>query len=255
MNRGQLRKEVRRILQEPSETTASLWTDEEINDWLNEAAVVMTSEASPIQDICVINSVHGQQEYPLPPQVNEIFSVSYQYGNGLQPLTPVNPRIGSENSRYLGVPAHFYVRAFTPNTNNRTSSGLADVDPIDPQNSKAHSMVLGLSPLPQASSNQIVIHFYAEHFRMSNDADVPIIPVDCQRGLIAYAVAMAKQKEQAYGEITQVYMPQFTDFVGKLKKKNIDRGIQMRGRHRAYVPGETGRDDIGTNVVYLPWQV
>ena len=254
MNRGQLRKEVRRILQEPLETTASLWTDEELNDYLNEAAVVMTSEAQPIQDVCVLLSVQGQQEYPLPPQVHEIYSISFQHGNSLQPLTPVNPRVGSEYSRYLGIPCSFYVRAMTPNLNNRATTGLADVDPIDSQNSKVHSMVLGLSPLPQSTGNQIVIQFYADHFVMTNDLDVPIIPVDCQRGLIAYAVAIAKQKEQAYGEITTVYMPQFQEFMSRLKKKNIDRGIQMRGRHKAYVPDQSPRDEYATNVVFLPWQ-
>lgn len=253
MNLGQLRREVRRILQEPTETSVSLWEDSELNDYLNEAAVIMCAEAQPIQDVRVLTSVQGQQEYPLDDDIKEIFSISYQYSNGLVPLCPTNPSVGSEDSRYLGLPSHFYVRAMTPNTNNRTSAGLADVDPINAQNSKQHRMVLGLNPLPQSSGNQIVVHFFASHFKMTSDVDVPVISADCQRGLVAYAVAMAKYKEQAYGEINQIYLPMFQEFTKQLKKKNIDRGIQMRGRHRAYIPGEMPRNEHGTDVVHLPW--
>jgi hypothetical protein len=50
-------------------------------------------------------------------------------------------------------------------------------------------------------------------------------------------------------------MPIFAEFSQKLKVKNMDRGIQMRGRHKAYIPGVTDqeRTGYGSDVVHLPW--
>lgn len=252
MNLGQLRREVRRILQEP---TASLWDDSELNDYLNEAAAVMTADSMPLQAVTTLNSVVGQQEYELPGDMDEIFAVGYQVGNVFQDLLPCNPQVGTQDSRYTGTPSRFYVRAQTAQTMNRLSTGLMDIDPIDSQNGNRTSMVIGLNPAPSEADRQIVIQYYANHFRMTNDLDVPVIPLFAQRGLIAYAVAQAKYKEQAYAEIGQVYMPIFAEFSQKLKVKNMDRGIQMRGRHKAYIPGVTDQERTGhgSDVVHLPW--
>lgn len=251
MNLGQLRREVRRILQEP---TASLWDDSELNDYLNEAATVMTADCMPLQAVHTFNTVIGQQEYELPADTDEVFAVSYQIGNVFQPLDPTNPGVGTKDARYLGVPDKFYVRAQTAYKMNRGSDGLMDIDPIEPQNGTKTTMIIGLNPTPSEADKQVVIQYYANHFRMANDLDIPVIPLFAQRGMIAYAVAQAKYKEQAYAEIGQVYMPIFNDFTKKLKVKNMDRGIQMRGRHKAFIPGVSeANENKGTDVIHLPW--
>ncbi len=250
MNRGQLRREVRRILQEPE---AALWEDDELNDYLNEAAAVMTADCMPLQAVATLTTTSGQQEYELPSDVDEIFAIGYQVGNVFQDLTPCNPQVGTQDSRYLGVPSQFYVRSLTAHKMNRLSTGLMDIDPVNDQNGNAVTMMLGLNPAPSESDKQVVIQYYANHFRMTNDLDIPVIPLFAQRGLIAYAVAQAKYKEQAYAEIGQVYMPIFNEFTQKLRTKNMDRGIQMRGRHKAHIPGVAPERGYGTDVIHLPW--
>lgn len=250
MNLGQLRREVRRILQEP---TAALWEDDELNDYLNEAATVMTADCQPLQAVTALTSVSGQQEYILPEDTDEVFAVSYQISNVLSPLEPGNPRLGSEASKFLGIPAQFYVRAQTNQIMQRSSDGLLDLDPVNVDKPTSVRKVLGLNPVPSETGKQIAIQFYANHYRMKTDLDIPVIPLFAQRGLIAYAVAQAKYKEQGYAEIGQVYMPIFNDFTKKLRTKNLDRGIQMRGHHKAYVPGIESHPTGGTDVIYLPW--
>ena len=110
MNLGQLRREVRRILQEPTE---DLWEDDELNDYLNEAATVMTADCQPLQAVASLSSVTGQQEYLLPSDVDEVFAVGYQIGNVFVQLEPTNPRIATQDARYLGIPNKFWVRAAT----------------------------------------------------------------------------------------------------------------------------------------------
>lgn len=251
MNLGQLRREVRRILQEP---TKDLWEDDELNDYLNEAATVMTADCQPLQAVASLSSVTGQQEYLLPSDVDEVFAVGYQIGNVFVQLEPTNPRIATQDARYLGIPNKFWVRAATNVSLNRGSDGLLDVDPINPQNQNKTGKMLGLSATPSETGKQIVIQYYANHFRMTNDLDIPVIPVFAMRGLIAYAVSIAKQKEQDYAAISKVYMPIYQDFTAKLRKKNVDRGIQMRGQHRAFIPGvDRENSNAGTDVIRLPW--
>lgn len=251
MNLGQLRQEVRRILQEPAETTSSLWTDAELTDYLNEAAEVICADVQPIQAVELLTSVSGQQEYLVPSTVKEIFAVSYQMNNALLPLEPTNPHPAIEGTPYRGVPSLYYAREYTRKTANRNTDGTMDLDDVT-ATANEHRLVIGLVPAPNASGRQIVLQTYSKHYTMSDDTDTPIIPIESQRALIAYAVSMAKQKEQAYAEITTVYMPMFKDFKDQLKKKMIDRGIQQRGRHKAYVPGESN-SKLGTDVVYLPF--
>jgi len=252
MNRGQLRTQVRLILQEPAETTNSLWTDSEINDYLNEAAEVICADVQPIQAVELLTSTAGVQEYLLPDTVKEVFAVSYLSGNNLIPLNPTNPHYATEDTPYRGIPDLYYTRAYTRKTANRATDGTMDLDDVT-ATANEHRIVLGLVPAPSATGAQIVAQTYSKHYTMSSDSDNPIIPIESQRAIIAYAVAMAKQKEQAYAEITTVYMPMFKDFKDQLKKKMIDRGVQARGRHKVYVPGEVPRGSYASDMVQLPW--
>lgn len=216
MNRGQMRLEVRRAI---GELTADLWSDSEINDWLNEGAKILISNSQALQAIYQLTTVAAQQEYVLPDFIDEVFNLTLNY-NGLRSLTNVRPEQVQLGTFMQGIPGWFYTRYLSQQTGDQTSSGIT-VDDVDPQGQHS-KFVLGLFPCPN-SALQLTVSYYARHFEMKTDGAVPQVPPEFRRGIVAYATALAKEKEGAYGEADRK-RKEFSDFSDRLREKMICDG-------------------------------
>lgn len=220
MNLGQLRLEVRRALHE---LEADLFSDNEINDWLNEAAKIMVSNAQPVQAIHQFTTVASQQEYLLPVDLDEIFNVTH-YDTGVNNLRYVQPNQVQIGGDQTGVPGFFYIRNQALKTGQMTSTGLtvADANMSDPGIART---VIGLFPVPSAAK-QVTVFYYSRHGQMQNDGAIPMVPPEFRRGLVCYAVALGKEKESAYAEADR-HRKMFQDFSDRLREKMICDGQDM----------------------------
>lgn len=225
LNRGQMRLEVRRAVGELTEST-SLYTDAELNDWLNEAAVVMTSIAQPFESFfsftCSLqpgSSSAYLAEYPLPETVDEIFAVSYSDGGRQVPLKRADNITGI---RIEGQPSHFYTRYLSKQTAELRDTGIV-VQPIKPDG-KAR-MVLGIYPAP-SSAYVMTVSYYARHFAMDSDFEVPIIPPEYRRGLIKYVEALAREKDDDV-DLANVCRTHFGNFADQLKSRVANQGQEV----------------------------
>ena len=223
MNRGQLRLEVRRVLGELTEST-SLWTDNEINDWLNEGAMIMTAIAQPYECFhaftCALqpgSTTAYLAEYPLGEDVDEVFAVWINDGTEERPLRRAGKISGI---RETGVPSHFYLRGITDQTMELRDGGFS-IQPINPAVGRGR-FVLGLNPAP-AGAYVARIAYYGRHFLMKNDFEVPLIPPEYRRGLVNYAESMARQKDDDPEKAAQC-LQSFSNFAEKLKARMVDRG-------------------------------
>lgn len=244
MNLAQMRLEVRRAI---DELTASFWTDQEITDWLNEGAKIMCSDAQPIQATKQILTVQSQQEYDLGQDVDEIFGVTYLRSTLFQ-LKPIDQRQVQFGNPLTGLPQYYYIRQVSSQFAGQVSGGGQQVTNVN-ADPTVGTTVLGLWPISSANSEQITISYFARHFNMTNDKDVSPIPLEFHRGIVSYAIAMAKMKDEAYGEASQVFLPMFQQFKDRLKEKMMNRGqeaafpkVQMRDEF--LMPG-------GSSIIYI----
>lgn len=224
MNKGQMRHEFRIAVGELDEDD-SFYTNDQIDNWLNEAAKVMASIAQPIETLFQVttslrrgSTTEYAVEYELPPDMDELFGVTLFNGADEHELTQINEGIARRNNQSVGIPDRFYLRGLTRKRADNGATGItvADLD------GKRTRMMLGLYPRP-AGAYPITVCYYSHHFDMKNDFDVPIIPVQFRRGLIAYALWLAKKADDAYAE-ANIYKAEFAEFADKCREKMINRG-------------------------------
>jgi len=220
MNLGQMRLEVRRAI---DELTADLWSDAELNAWINEGAKLMTSNCQQTQAIFQKTLTSGQQEYVLPDDVDEIFSVYLHNNSSNYPLKPIKPSGGQLGSASSGTPGFFYTRYNSLHTGDHVSTGItvtaATLNQVEPK------FVLGLFPVPD-SAMSLTIFYFSRHYEMKHDGAIPMVPLEFRRGIVAYATALAKEKEMAYAEADRKRQ-EFKDFSDRLKEKMISEGHEM----------------------------
>ena len=214
MNLGQMRLEVRRAI---AELAADLWSDSEINDWLNEGAKIMVSNAQNIQAMHQFTTVAGTQEYSLPDDIDELFAATY-YNNGIIQLAPADARNIQQGTNFTGISRWFYTRTSTAQTSGQGASGIT-LGTVDAANPRLPHLVLGLYPIP-AAATQVTVFYYSRHYTMRTDGSVPAVPPEFRRGIIAYATALAKEKEMAYGEADRK-RKEFQEFADRLREKMV----------------------------------
>lgn len=244
MNRGQMRLEVRRQLGEP---VADLWSDQELNDWLNEGALMMASGSEALQAFFQKTTTSGVGEYLLPPAVAKVTAVKY-FGSSLMTLKPMEPALASIGDQVPGLPTHYYIRQYVSQTAYQDTTGdivIADVS----QNSNAGRTVLGLWSIPNSNTDRVTVFYVPRHFEMNSDGDVSPIPIEYHRGIIAYAISLAKEKEEAYAESDQIFMPKFEKAKEKLQREMIARG-QVQAFRKAQVVDEDPYQ--GSSWIQLP---
>lgn len=217
MNLGQMRLEVRRAI---DELTASFWTDAEINDWLNEGAKIMVSISQTLQSVHQFSTEQGKQEYLLPADLDEIFGVTLSMGGSLTQLRPTYAENVQWGNATSGVPNQFYTRSQTGESVSQDDNGLT-VSKV----AEGPRTLIGFFPIP-SSAYQITINYFARHGTMRNDLMCPLIPVEYHRGIINFAIAQAKVKDEAYSEANR-FLEQFKEYSDRLRDKSIARGQGM----------------------------
>lgn len=243
MNLQQMILEARRAL---DGLTDQFWTDSELTDWLNEGAKIMAADAQPIQSIKQISSVANRQEYDLGPDVDEIYAVKYFKGGNLYDLHNVQQAAVQWGGTQSGHPLCFYTRVVTSQTAGQGTDGDIDLGDTD----YPATTVLGLHPIPSTAGETLTIFYFARHMNMKFPKDVSPIPLEFHRGIVAYAIALGKMKEEAYAEATNVYMPIFNEFKERLKTKMINRG-QETNFPKAKIVGDDMPHYGGTSVIFL----
>ena len=234
MNLAAMRLEVRRGL---NEATADLFADSEINDWLNEAAKVMCELAQPMQAFWQKTLTASQQEYELPGDFDEIFSVKLTNSSNIEDLSPIEAGDAQFGAFGTGTPSRYYLRYLTTQRADQTASGIILTNIASTQT------VIGFYPAP-SSALTVTVYYHPSHYKMQTDASVPWVPVQFRRGLVSYAIARGKEKERAYQEADR-FQGQFVQFAEKLRDKMITRG------QGAFFPKvrSAGDDDYRADVV------
>lgn len=218
MQLSQMRLEVRRAI---DELTEDFWSDDEIDAWLNEGAKVMVSIATPLQSGYQFDTDPGIQEYVLPDEVDEIFAVAINY-SGLRQLRPTLAERVQWSQSYTGIPAEFYTRYLSLKTQMHDGTGIT-VDAAGGTNEQ--KFVLGLHPIP-SGENQVTVSYFAKHYTMTQDTDVPQVPVEFHRGIVNYAIHLAKEKDEAYAEADR-NLEKFKNYCDRLRDKMISQGQEM----------------------------
>lgn len=247
-----LRQAILQVRYGLDELDEQYWLDDEIKDWLNEGAQLMCSLAQLLQNAVTIRSVSNQQEYVLPEDTDEVESVGYDNGTMLRPV-PVAQAMVQVGNRFGGTPIGFYIRQFTTQFQNQgggnDTSEIAITD-IEPGSNKPRK-VIGLWPIPSVGNQQIFISYYQRHYTLINDSDEFAIPDEFMRGVIDYATAQAKKKEEAYAEHDK-FMTSFKDYAQRVKEKWANFGHEV-GFPRMRVRGlsDNSRFMKGTSWVYV----
>ncbi len=248
MNLQQMILEVRRAV---NEITADFWSDAEITDYLNEGAKIMCAEAQPLQAFFQQTLTAGTQEYVLPEDFDEVYSVALYHSANIYQLKPTSPEAAQFGNRIQSIPEYFYIRKQVAATAGQQSDGSIAVAAIN-DNPNAGKSVLGLWAIPNAA-DVLTVFYFSRHFQMRLPSDVSPIPTEYHRGPVAYAIAMCKQKDEAYGEMNTIYLPMFQQFTDKLKRKMASRGQAMEFP-KVKVLGENDYSG-NSSVIFLPNQV
>lgn len=247
MNLGRMRLEAQRASDGVGD---SFWSTQEWNDWLNEGALLMTVIANSYQQVHQISTVSGQQEYPLPMKVGQVLQgIKILNGGNQRELELCSADDAQEGSSTLATPNEYYLRGYTGKAVNHQTDGSLTVSNAVLAEPNGARLVLGLSPVPD-SVYVITLPYYARHYTMRADMDVPSIPPEHHRGIVSYAVAMAKQKEQAMAESDR-FMGNFHEHASKLRDRMIMRG--QSGFPRAKTDEDdprANRGGVGSMIVY-----
>lgn len=239
-----MRLEVRRQLGEP---VADLWSDDELNDWLNEGAMLMAAESEALQAFFQKTATSGVGEYLLPSAVAKVTGVKY-FGSSIMTLMPMDPSLASEGDQVTGTPTNYYIRQYVSQTVYQGTDGDLDIANVS-ENINAGRTTIGLWSIPNSSTDTFTVFYIPRHFVMVSDMDVSPIPMEYHRGICAYATAVAKEKEEAYAEANEIFYPKFKDFKEKLKREMVARG-QVQAFHKAKVVDENPFN--GSSWIQLP---
>jgi hypothetical protein len=217
MNLAALRLEVRYVL---DDLLAQYWSDQEINIWLNEGAKTMCTRSQTLNSAIQMPAIPLQQEYILPRDVDEVTNVTFSQGM----LIKVHFMDQRKIQRFWagGIPNYYYTRFGTLQTMNLTSQSNITVAPANTSQSKKPEYILGIYPVP-TNSNPITVSYKARHYDMDLDLDEPAIPEEFQRGIIYYAVALGKMREEAYEEAKE-NQALFSAYAQSCKEKMDNQG-------------------------------
>ena len=166
----QLRTRMRHVL---NEATASFWSDTQLNNYIGDAAVDISSVAKCVEATQPIDLNEGDRSYALPADCLEVIHVQQEEtGRGLVKITPSSA--GHHSAATTDGEA---LRWFEWNKN------------------------LYIEPIPNtALGTKQVLVFYA---RVTQD--ITQLPEDCQLLAIDYGLYRAKQQDRHYAEAASIY--------------------------------------------------
>ncbi|MBP7209567.1 MAG: hypothetical protein KBA02_00060 [Paludibacteraceae bacterium] len=207
--RAQLRARVRSYLDEAS---ASYWTDNELNNWIEQAYnyyymwVIQTFDGYFAKDI-LMNIVAGQAKYALP---SDFFKIRL-----LERVYPTQT-----------IPLKFFDRIETPNIISGANYGLYNVPTY-----RFEGQNIVLEPTPDASfTNALRLEYYPQPTTLSAESstlDDGYLPL-WEEPLVLRAVISAKQKSETVtsgGEDIDPLWKQVYEFEQNIKESAEQRTI------------------------------
>lgn len=164
-----LRTSVRRLINE-EDSSDSHFTDDEINDYLNQATMFLGTQMEWPLQTSIASSVQDQALYSLPSDFISLVDVYFDNGKldvlEREDLSAINPRWQDSDS---GTPQYIY---------------------------KADNAVIGLYPPPNSANSNlnIQIQYIQVPATLSGDSDVPDIHTAFQMCLPFYAAFLCETK-------------------------------------------------------------
>lgn len=167
MNRGEMRTEVRYLL---NESTAAFWTDTEIDNWLDQGQRDIAVKALCIESTGSITTAAGTREY----SYTGLKCAACEYNNKTLVAIPIK-QIG-----------------------HRTING------VTPQYWYEYNGKIGVDPLPDAVYS-IKTYLAVDSTDFANDAAVSTLPVIFQSSILLYAFYKGLMKERKFAQAAQIY--------------------------------------------------
>lgn len=232
-----------------NEATPRFWSNSEIIAWLNEGCQLMSNEAKAITAYWQVPTVAGQQEYILPEDCLDVFAAFYSNG-AILPIKPSNEAILKLGGNARGMPMWCYFRLGATQFAQVVPNNDINISDLPGQSTRRKPRaVVGLYPIPVASHN-LTIGYYARHYVLQEMTDEFGIPNEYLRGVIAYAAACGKRKEQAVAEFNE-QMGLFKEFKDRFAESMQNNG-DLIDFPRMKIPRRGAREtDQGTSWIYV----
>jgi hypothetical protein len=196
-----LRDYVYMVRNKLGELTPNLWSDQELIYDINVGAKIMCSAAQNLTATENVLYPQNVQEQPLSVDVDMITYIAYFSGQ-LFPLAPIAEQQVKFGGFMSGIPYYFYVKTDTLIMSPQVSGGDMQIQNV-PQavqgNTPDARTVVGLWPIP-SETTEVHFEYIATHPFVTNPLDPIKVPDRFNHGVVAYAVARAKEKESAFDE-------------------------------------------------------
>jgi len=197
--------EVRNILNEPS---ALFWSDDEINEWIDQAAVDISSKAMCVEASGTITLASGTLEYTEPTDCIKVYAVVYSNRG----LLKIHPRqLARITATASGAPQYYY----------------------------HFGGKIGIYPVPGASeSGGSVTILYSQE-----TDDITDVPDEYQPYAILFAAARAKLKDQKFDQATQLTVQYLNSLIfhrQDLYERGVESKDMVRIPDRTVIVGQQG---------------
>jgi hypothetical protein len=199
------------------ETTASFWSDVELNNWINYACKDIAFRTKCLRDNDYLTSVESTKEYSLSTNFPTLLSIDEVYfkqdGDTWQKLEPTSrTRLDKEEPGWLstddGMPTKYYW--------------------------DKEEDILGLHNTPDsdnAGTDYVRVYFTETHTDMTDDDDEPTIPSDLQLAIIDWVVATGLETRghgDKANDAWQKYFSKLHDYQVERNRQREDDDIIMK---------------------------
>jgi hypothetical protein len=227
MNLVQLRSKTRKRL---GDTNSAFWTDEELDDYINDACRDISFRTKSIRENGYITTVSCDfndtatvsNEYSLSENFEDIYSVlEVYYFTSSNEWIRLDPRLrddlDEEQNGWRGNIGYTYVAPTEEvyyNYNSRTST------PITYYWSREED-IIGIDPPPNdenTSDNNMRVYYAKRHVDLVDDTEIPQLPEPTHLAIINYAVAMGFE-DRGWGDKAN---DNWNKYFAKLKDYKIE---------------------------------
>lgn len=213
MTRKEIRDLTRKLL---GETTASFWTDTELNTWINDAGTDIAYLTKCLKDNGYITTVEDTNEYTISSNFSTLLSISkvylYQDGSSWQNLkSTTRDKLDREHPGWLsadsGTPTKYYY--------DIQEDTLGLYVPPDSDN---------------AGSNYLRVYYAKEYTDVTDDDSTPDLPEFLHLAMCYYVTSLGFA-QRGYGDksndMRNKYASRIKGYRSESKREKVDEDIIM----------------------------
>lgn len=214
MTRKQIRDKVRKSL---GETTASFWTDSELNQWIEDAIVDLAWRTKCLRTMGTMTTVEDQLEYTLStyfPKLNNVLEIYYDQNGDSETVARLVPRKREDmDAIYPG---------WKGNASGTPSTYVCSVE----------EDYLAIYPAPDSDNAGAYLecHYSYKPTAMTGDSSTPEIPLVLHDAIVE-RVKVDGYETRGLGDRAnnsrQLYMSMISDYMIE-KQKDLDEEIIMK---------------------------